>query len=277
MFQSTHNRQAASIYKRIAIPKAASFGMMPGTVPETAKRKAEIVTSEATSKRLCAPDSARSSTTAEPLDMRLTMDHDSHKCVIKMIVKSKLFPFVKFITEGTTDMQYSESEGICAFLLRHCNVAGNPRMWWQTYDRLVRRVVNDHRNNKIKCIQNAYHGKYSSLFGTACGSNMCISPILTALRQDNRTTLDVAECLEAMRSNPGGYETMWLVFGPTVLGASEWRDHAGTCTMTALLTVSDEAFLLLVLDNYHTRWDAMVDRATAGYAMVRHNRVSCEL
>jgi hypothetical protein len=106
---------------------------------------------------------------------------------------------------------------------------------------------------------------------------MCISPIVTALRQDNRTTLDVAKCLGAMRSDPGGYETMWLVFGPTVLGASEWRDHASICTMTALLTVSDEAFLLLVLDNYHTRWDAMVDRTTAGYAMVHHNRVSCEL
>jgi hypothetical protein len=24
---------------------------------------------------------------------------------------------------------------------------------------VVRRIVNDHRNNKIKCIQNAYYGK----------------------------------------------------------------------------------------------------------------------
>jgi hypothetical protein len=167
MFQSTHNQQAASIHKRIAIPNESLFAMMPGMEPKTAKCKAEIVTSEDTSKRLCAPNPARLSTTDDPLDMPLTMDHDSHKCVIKMIMKSKLFPFVKFITEVTTDMQYSESEGICAFLLRHCNVAGNPCMWWQTYDCLVHHVVNDHRNNKIKCIQNAYYGKYISLFGTA--------------------------------------------------------------------------------------------------------------
>jgi hypothetical protein len=106
--------------------------MMPGMVPKMAKHKAEIVTSEVTSKRLRAPDPDKLSMTVDPLDMHLTMDHNSHKCVIKMIVRSKLFPFVKFITEGTTDMQYSESEGICAFLLCHCNVAGNPYMWWQT-------------------------------------------------------------------------------------------------------------------------------------------------
>jgi hypothetical protein len=277
MFKSTQHRQAASILKRIAIPKAASFGMMPGTVSGTAKRKAEIVTSGGTSKRLCAPDPAVSSVIEESLDMSLAMDHDSHKCVIKMIVKSKLFPLVKFITEGATDMQYSESEGICAFLLGHCNVTGNPRLWWQTYDRLVRRVVNDHRNNKIKCIQNAYYGKYRRLFGNACSSNMCILPISTALRQDKNVTLEIAKCVDAMRGNPDGYETMWLLFGPTVLGTSEWRDHANTCAMTELLTVSDEAFLLVVLDNYHTRWDAMVDRANAGYTMVCYMRVSCEL
>jgi hypothetical protein len=58
---------------------------------------------------------------------------------------------------------------------------------------------------------------------------------------------------------------------------SKWRDHANTCAMTALLTVSDKAFLLVVLDNYHTRWDAMVDHANAGYTMVCYMRVLCEL
>jgi hypothetical protein len=81
-----------------------------------------------------------------------------------------------------------------------CNVAGNSRMWWQSFDCLIRHVVNDHCNNIMKCTQNAYYGKCSSLFGNSCGSNMCFLPILTALRQDNNTTLDVAKCLGAMQS-----------------------------------------------------------------------------
>jgi hypothetical protein len=104
----------------------------------------------------------------EALDMRLGMDYDSHKCVLKLVVKTKLFPLVKFITEGTTDMQFSDVKGICGFLVRHCNVGGDARMWWQTYHRVVRRIVNDHRNNKIKCIQNAYYGKSKSLDHPVC-------------------------------------------------------------------------------------------------------------
>jgi hypothetical protein len=62
---------------------------------------------------------------------------------------------------------------------------------------------------------------------------------------------------------------MWLVFGLTVIGTSELHDHADKCVMTALLTVSDdEAFLLSVLDTYYSCWDAMVEHANDGYAMV---------
>jgi hypothetical protein len=108
------------------------------------------------------------------MNMRLTMDHDSHKRVIKMVVKSKLFPFCQFIPEGTTDiLQYSETEEFALFLLRHCNVAGNSVCGQQTYNRLVRRVVNVHRNNKIKCIQNAYYGIFVNCFETLDSFNDC--------------------------------------------------------------------------------------------------------
>lgn len=269
MFQSNKDRQSGSTHRRIAIPNANSLGAVGDLVATTSKRKALCETTGSVTKRVCVPDPTVSGTpTVAKMDMRLTMDHDSHKCVIKMVVKSKLFPFVKFITEGTTDMQYSETEGICAFLLRHCNVAGNSRMWWQTYNRLVRRVVNDHRNNKIKCIQNAYYGTYNC-FKMLTTSMIIPNPYTSAaLRQNDSPTLDVASCVVSMRSKPNDYESLWLVFGPTVIGTSEWRDHADKCAMTVLLSVSDEAFLLLVLDNYHSRWDAMVTRANDGYTMV---------
>lgn len=98
--------------------------------------------------------------TPEDLDMSLSMKADQHLAIVKMVVKGKLFRVLKFITEGQTDMQFSEQQGsICHFLLNQCSVVGNQRMWWQTYAKRVRSVLNDTRNNKIKCIQNAYYGK----------------------------------------------------------------------------------------------------------------------
>jgi hypothetical protein len=158
MFQST--KQPSSIRsvptgRRIALPNGLPTATAD-SVPAPGKRKAQQVTPNSSNKKV----SGTAGDDAVVLDMRLAMDHDSHKCVLKkMIIKSKLFPLVKFITEGTTDMQFSNNEGICAFLLNHCNVVGNARMWWQSYQRVVRCIVNDHRNNKIKCIQNAYYGK----------------------------------------------------------------------------------------------------------------------
>jgi hypothetical protein len=141
--------------RRIALPKGQQSAA-DDPVPAPGKRNAQQVTPDSSNKKVC----GTAGDDAVVLDMHLAMDQDiSHKYVLKMIIKSKLFPLVKFITEGSTDMQFSASEGICAFLLNHCNVVGNHRMWWQSYQRVVRRIVNDHRNNKIKCIQNAYYGK----------------------------------------------------------------------------------------------------------------------
>jgi hypothetical protein len=63
--------------------------------------------------------------------------------------------------------------------------------------------------------------------------------------------LDVVHCMTQLRNDT--YESLWLVFGPAVLGATKLRDHAGSFAMTTLLTVSDEAFVLVVLENYHKR------------------------
>ena len=78
----------------------------------------------------------------------------------------------------------------------------------------------------------------------------------------------MVHCVTQLRNDHDTYEAMWLVFGPAVIGATEWRNHAASFAMTTLLTVSDEAFVLVVLENYQQRWDAMIERTTAGYSMV---------
>jgi hypothetical protein len=72
-----------------------------------------------------------------------------------------------------------------------------------------------------------------------------------------------------MRSKPDDYESLACLWSNSG-GTSEWRDHADKCAMTALLSdrVDGKHFLLLVLDNYHSRWDAMLNRADDGYTMV---------
>jgi hypothetical protein len=83
----------------------------------------------------------------------------------------------------------------------------------------------------------------------------------------------VAVCLKSLRkTTKDRYQQLWLAFGPAVIGTVQWRDSAGASDFSSLVTVSDEAFLLLVLDNYMTRWDAMTGRLAAGYTMVRQQQ-----
>jgi hypothetical protein len=269
MNKSTATAQAMGV-RRVAIPQSQgprAASVTPPAVDGKRKVVPQLASGDPATKRVCRPDSATSSDDLA-LDMRLAMNSDSHKCVIKMIVKTKLFPFVKFITEGATDMQFGEKAGICGFLLTHCYVGGNPRMWWQTYERVVRRMLNDHRNNKIKCIQNAYCGTFTSCLichNPVPRSHTCV---LVAMQNNVRGPDSISSCVQDLRRDVESYKLLWLAFGPAVLGSTEWNDQAATGAMSTMLTVSDEAFLLVVLENYGDRWDAMLDRVNRGYTMV---------
>lgn len=80
--------------------------------------------------------------------------------------------------------------------------------------------------------------------------------------------MNLSECLDKLRDTPEDYETLWLQFGGAIVGAKEWRQKAGSIPLQRILTVTDEAFLLLVLDNCQDRWDAMLDRHAQGLTMV---------
>lgn len=95
--------------------------------------------------------------------------------------------------------------------------------------------------------------------------------VLVMMQENPHHVIDISTCVDQLRMNPDAYEAMWLVFGPTVNGTNKWKGNVTSIPMSSMLTVSDEAFLLVVLDNYIERWDAMIARSNAGYTMVSHH------
>ena len=91
-------------------------------------------------------------------DMSLLCSISGHKTTIRDAVKKDLFKVCKFITSNN-DLDYSLSSGICGLMLKKCTIASNSRKWWCYVKPIVKRTLADHRNNRIKTLQQYYIGK----------------------------------------------------------------------------------------------------------------------
>ena len=91
-------------------------------------------------------------------DMSLHCSITGHTTTIRDAVKKSLFKVCKFITSNN-DLDYSLSSGICGLMLKKCTIASNSRKWWCYVKPIVKRTLADHRNNRIKTLQQYYIGK----------------------------------------------------------------------------------------------------------------------
>lgn len=96
---------------------------------------------------------------ADATDMSLVCSMDGHMATVRTAVKEKLFPVNKFITSNSS-LDYHPKEGICAYMLHACSVTSNSRAWWNHYKHVVKRTLANHRNNRIKAMQQLFIGKY---------------------------------------------------------------------------------------------------------------------
>jgi hypothetical protein len=144
--------------------RANTAAGLPTTIP---RRRASVVTSneEVTS-------SVASSVTAP--DMTLFISNSGHTATVLSIVKKDLFPIVKFITSNN-QLDYNATKGICGFMLAACNVKVNSRAWWCHYKLKVKSGLANHRNNRIKSMQQSYIGTCNHSVGFVA----ITAPILT--------------------------------------------------------------------------------------------------
>jgi hypothetical protein len=92
-------------------------------------------------------------------DMSLLLSISGHTTSVRDAVKKSLFKVCKFITSND-DLDYSSSSGICALMLQKCTITTNSRRWWNYVKPIVKRTLADHRNNRIKTLQQYYFGKF---------------------------------------------------------------------------------------------------------------------
>ena len=131
----------------ISAPRRAHNGPTLPTIMQ--RRRGSVVSPEDS-------QTVESSVTAP--DMTLNISSVGHKSTVLNCVKKHVFPRCKFITSNS-DLDYDAKGGICGFMIVQCGVSINSREWWSFYKLTVKRTIADHRNNRIKRMQQLYIGK----------------------------------------------------------------------------------------------------------------------
>ena len=78
--------------------------------------------------------------------------------------------------------------------------------------------------------------------------------------------------LDQMRSESATDDSCMHVlhaFGPAMLGVMAWGEMEKTKKICEVMTVTDEAFIHLVIKNYSARWTMMAERMRYNQPMVR--------
>ncbi|MGL6009169.1 MAG: hypothetical protein ACRC1D_06915 [Culicoidibacterales bacterium] len=196
--------------------------------------------------------------------------------VLKAVIRKDLFRYMKF-PDSLYDYDFTtRPETICGTILRHTDMLENAtrEYWWKESKQLVVKTYTHHQNNCIKNIKLKYKGTETMY--------MLILIVAYPLHTNLLTTYRIAEILKAtnnlqhlvdmdyvlnLRRNLTHYVQFIDAFAPCLLRISIWDGllHSLTVSncgdfMNRRFTTGDEAFILLVLINYHDLWRAEVEQ-----------------
>ena len=145
---------ATSAPPRRAVSTARSRQSRPGVFPPTGTQRAARPVATSTEDGVTVE-----SEVTDDNDMSLLCSITGHKTTIREAVKKSLFKVCKFIITSNDDLDYSLSSGIYGLMLKKCTIVSNSRKWWCYVKHIVKRTLADHRNNRIKTLQQYYTGK----------------------------------------------------------------------------------------------------------------------
>jgi hypothetical protein len=202
-----------------------------------------------------------------------TLSEVGKRSCIKTCVKKVLFRRLKFFDRNQHGGYDLQSNSVCSIVIATCNVrsADATPTWWAGIRKLIVSTHTNHRNNVIKTMGLRFRGKSMCIntsyicckfnaraIGFTDGVNGKIPNFIVS----HGTEMDMTK-LMTMRRNLVHYVTLINIYAPRIVSTRVWNDQANmkrNCTgneklfQNHVLSISDEAFMLLVLINYTATW-----------------------
>ncbi len=93
-------------------------------------------------------------------EMTLSVSLNGLRGMVWGVVKTRLFPKVKFLIKEKHGMYAHRQETVCGMVMKHCNISAvdTTSEWWNELRPTIFRTHTDHRNNCIKAIRLRYRG-----------------------------------------------------------------------------------------------------------------------
>ena len=212
-------------------------------------------------------------------DMTLSVSTRGLQLIVRDLVKEKLFRRLKFFDKSKHGSYSTRTSTVCGMLIKYGNISSvaADHKWWDKMRSPVMRTHTDHRNNCIKAMRLRFRGKYKWKWNVMCYivqltqylhvSAECLIPNRSAEDAYHKTLnggFNVPYMLE-MRKNMVHYVQLIDAYAPCVVSSRAWNNEANMAAYCGsndrlferhVLSISDEAFMLVVLVNYSTRWQA---------------------
>ena len=184
---------------------------------------------------------------------------------ISNYVRNDLFSSLKFIMSDK-QLQYSpDTNSLCTLI---CVAMGlhDPTAavtWWERYKNMIAYVLNAKRADVTGALKRAFMRTYTpvAIFTSTTSNTVTVlcppGAVMQRLRANNRF-YDLDEFLKLSRSDTA-YTWMCTTLMPCVVGCKKWNKRHLKEPLSGIATCSDEAFVLLTLDNNYHRWMAEAD------------------
>ena len=196
------------------------------------------------------------------------------KTIVKAFVKASLFPRMKWINEEAGDLDFSlEKNTVCYACLQFQGMLEKPRREMEVCWRISRNVVQEELDCRRNGIQSLFKKEFS-------GELICNLSVLRVVLEDSALSMwfVLSPCTKDMhnrmkeadtqmpqlkdyllRHQSSFYNTFFDVFVKRVVGVRKFERHATKHLLSEFVTVTDEAFALLVYENQEERWRIMAE------------------
>jgi hypothetical protein len=218
------------------------------------------------------PDEARSVTTSETLTSGDFYEELRKKgrmgsasmldCDLVSYVRNDLFPKLKFVMDKRQLQFSTEKDSICFQICSDLGLTG-PRAsaWWEIYKNKLVSKLNSKRADISAAIKRVFMSKsgrlqgrvpsyklLTVLFAVGCNTEEIIR------RKKRKEDIPELKDIQAMSSGGDTYNWICEKLLKCVVGSVVWNKRFYKDVVSNIATVSDESFLLLVLENNYARW-----------------------
>jgi hypothetical protein len=275
----------------VGIPKSIPYQSMPSS------------TSVSQTSRSVTDDSAQTVSVPIVCQSTMHMHHDvtdmtgkmtpaGRRLLVRDFVKKVLFRRLKFFIRELHGIYNQSGTTVCGLVIKHCNLSEHEATldWWSTMRKVVISTHTDHRNNVIKTMRLRFRGTLLLTDLMRLQSDADTHSVLDGVqgRIENfkctsGTDADNEQLL-AMRKNIVNYVHVIDTYAPCIVKSSIWNNDVTMeqyCGDNAanfnnyVLSISDEAFLLIVLINYAATWMSEIAEEHRKVCPVLQKCLSC--